>query len=165
VIVPDYEKVNGQFYTFFKKPMARHQRDIAHLMSLIKAVAMLNAYSRMDSDRNVIANDSDTVAAIKLWKSISSSQILGVPPYIEDYYYKYIVPTYLERNKGIPTAERKGVTYTEIGSKYFSVNNCMTNMDALRKNIITTLSTVGMIEPSKDKQSNVFTPLFGVDMT
>lgn len=145
------------------------QRDIAHVFSLIKAVAMLNAHNRMDKDKNIVVSDQDIDTGFNLWETISKTQNLGVPPAVYDFYEKYIVPPYLcikESQKAsgtLPTDD--GITLQDILAYYYEVTGSSYNADVLRKQIIPPLQTANMVQVSKsinDARRSIIKPLYSV---
>jgi hypothetical protein len=167
VIVPDPNAVLRQFLAMSNKPMPRHPRDIAHLMSLVKAVAMLNAGLRMDSNQNIVANDSDVATAIKLWGMISESQSLGIAPAIHDFYKSCIIPLYLSKPRlAEPDPDDLGVTRKELAIYYNKLNGRLPNEDWLRKIVLPTLEANGVIAIEKspvDRRMQIIIPLVGLD--
>ncbi len=148
VIIKDYRKVLARFKELNPRLAPRSQRDIAHLSSLIKAVAMLNAPQRMDSTGDIIANDSDIEAGFNLWKSICRTQTIGVPPATYDFYEKYILPAYEKSRKAkanVPLPHDDGVTYDEIAQYYYDCMSSFFSRDTLRKQIIPTLQMANAI--------------------
>jgi len=165
VIIPDPETVLTIFKQITKKPKPRHQRDIAHLGSLIKAVALINAWWRLDDQRNVVANEADVEQAILLWKRISTSQELGIPPFAYNFYKTFIVPAFEEKNGGrqpelVEANGATGVTRADIRAKHFQLTGQMVNEDDLRRNILPTLEAASLIiqekDPANGKQIVIF---------
>ncbi len=151
VIVPDYTTVLRRFKKITGRPKPRHQRDVAHMMSLVKALALLNAWHRFDGDRRIIANERDVDEALRLWQKVSESQELGVPPYANHFYKSFIVPAYQEKNAGNPIgAIPVGVTRREISTKHYELTGQMPNEDNLRKNVLPTLLAAGLIYQERD---------------
>ncbi len=155
VIIPNPEQVLNQFKVLTKNPKPRHQRDIAHLESLIKSVALLNAWSRLDEHNNVIANTDDIKQALDLWKVVSASQELGIPPYAHNFYKSFIVPAFNEKNDArnpdlLQQTGAIGLTRRELCKKHFELTGQMPNEDSLRKNILPTLEAAGLIVQEKD---------------
>ena len=87
------------------------QRAINHFMSLVKAMALVNAPSRM-VDGKVVAIRKDIDEAIKLWVPLSKSKIYGVSPQALDFYMNIILPAFYAKNK--ETGGNEGATYEEI---------------------------------------------------
>ena len=160
VIVPNPQRTLMRFEEIVGKPLPRHQRDIVHLNSLIKAVALLNAHLRIDADKNIMANESDVDAAIKLWCSISSSMLLGVPPYVEHFYKSYVIPAYKECGRV------EGVTLKQINTKYYELHGSMPKGTYIQKDIMPALSAAGVTDELKnpnDKKQKLIKPLLGIE--
>lgn len=171
VIIPNPERVLGLFKELTHNPKPRHQRDIAHLESLIKSVALLNAWTRLDEQSNVVANDSDTEQALALWRVVSASQELGIPPYAHNFYKSFIVPTFNEKNESrnpdfLEQTGPIGITRRELCKKHYELTGQMPNEDSLRKNILPTLEAAGLIvqekDPANGKQMLIY-PKMGVE--
>ena len=163
VIIPNKEKVLEMFNASTKNTLPRHQRDIAHVNSLIKAVALLNAHSRLDENHNVIATDGDIDVAFELWGNIKSSQELGVTPYVENFYRTYILEAY--HDKLATDTNAKGVTREEVAKKYYSLHGYSLNSDSLRRDIIPSLKVASIIDEIKDeedKKRKLIVPLLDV---
>ena len=155
VIIKEPEKVLAKFRELNPRLAPRSQRDIAHLSSLIKAVAMLNAPLRMNASGDIVANDGDIEAGLGLWKSICKTQMIGVPPATYDFYEKYIIPAYeraKEARKNEPLPHDDGVTHDEIGQYYYEKNGSFFSRDTLRKQIIPTLLTASVISLEKSER-------------
>lgn len=152
VIIKDPEKVLAKFKELNPRLAPRSQRDIAHLSSLIKAVAMLNAPLRMNANSDIVANDDDIEVGLGLWKSICKTQMIGVPPATYDFYEKYIIPAYkasIEARKNEPLPHDDGVTHDEINQYYYEKTGSFFSRDTLRKQIIPTLQAAGVISLEK----------------
>ncbi len=175
VIIPNPETVLERFKATMPENMPPHcQRDIAHVFSLIKAVAMLNASKRMDADKNIIVADQDVNAAFELWEKISRTQNLGVPPAVCDFYEKYIVPPYkclkeAQRVSSIvhtsESIEDDGITMQDILAYFYETTGSTYNADALRKQILPPLQTASMIEINQsieDHRKRIIKPLYNV---
>lgn len=146
VIIPNPDIVLKKFHGLYPSIAPRGQRDIGYFNSLIKAVAMLNAYNRMSDANNIVANDSDIDAAIELWQSISRSQKYRVPPIVYDDYINYILPAYGEVLSLVEKGTHvDGITYEEIFSYYCELNGGRPNEEAFTKNTIKALKSANMI--------------------
>ena len=163
VIVPNWRVIQQRFAAETSSAMPRHQRDITHLISLVKAVAMLNARQRLDEHHDIIAEDADIDAAIELWSKINASQMLGISPSVLDFYATYIVPLYLESPVDMETGSKKGVTRKEIILYYNQLNGRTPNDDDLRRNILPTLEANDMIALEKDGRFQLIIPLVNLD--
>ncbi len=153
VIISDPETVLRIFTKITGKLKPRHQRDITHLESLIKGVALLNAWKRLDVQNNVITTKGDIEQAVELWKSISASQELGIPPYVLNFYHSFIVPAYKKKYDGtnlVGETALKGVTRAQVCQMHFELAGQMPSEDSLRKNIIPTLDAAGLIGQAQD---------------
>lgn len=164
VIVPDPGEILEEFKKIAKnKTMPRHQRDIAHFYSLIKAIAMLNAHLRLDEDRNVIASKNDIREAIGLWSTIYKAVELGVAPYIRDFYYNYIIPAYVDTSK---KEHLQGAPRAAIKKKYYELTSTQIKDDKLRKDILPALKEAGIIDEIKaeDKKTLLVVPLYDIEI-
>lgn len=162
-IIAKPQMVLERFRALSSRPSPRHARDIAHLNSLVKAVAMLNANHRMDSDNNIVANDADIDAAISLWERISASQMLGITPALLGMYVDCIIPAYREQPRN---NQDDGVTQEDITIKYFEVYGTRCNECELRKNILPMLRANGLISQNRsvnDGRRYIYKPLVGSD--
>ena len=100
VIVPFPPRYIVQKYRSINPTLSpRDNRDVRHILSLIKAVAMLNAYNRLDEHRNVIANERDVEEGFKLWEGIARTQEYGIAPAALQFYEAFIVPAYIESHQ------------------------------------------------------------------
>ena len=67
------------------KLIPRHQRDIARLIALIKACALLNCFTREKlSDNRIKATDEDLENGFRLYNVIALPNELGISPEIYD---------------------------------------------------------------------------------
>ncbi len=170
VIIPKASKVVERFKASMPKNMPPHcQRDIAHVFSLIKAIAMLNAHNRMDADNNIIVTDQDVENGFTLWETISETQNLGVPPSVYDFYNRYIVPAYECRRESIKVSGElvadDGITLQDILAFYYEITGSIYNADALRKQIIPPLQTANMIQTNnstQDGRKKIIKPIYNV---
>jgi DNA primase len=163
VIIPNEDEVLARFYEQVDKPRSRHQRDVAHLYSLIKAVTMLNAPFRMQGD-NLVATQRDIDDGFKLWARISSSQVLGVSPFLEQFYNNYILDTYKAKLQQDPLSE--GITRNEVSMAYKRLVGSPLNQDSFRRDFLPTLADAGMLSETRDendKKTKIIVPLYGLD--
>ena len=152
VILPDPEAIHTMFRDITKSIKPRHTRDIVHLQSLIKAVALLNAWSRLDAENNVIANEDDVEQAVQLWKDISTSQELGIPPYAYNFWESFIVPSFEDKNADKNDTSRfVGVTRQEVANKYYQLTQQMVNEEGMRKRLYPTLISAGLIREEQNQ--------------
>lgn len=143
--------------------LPRHQRDIQHFYSLIKACALLNAGFRRKEGNNIEATDKDIEDAYKLWVKVNESQHFNVPPQAFCEYKEIIVPAYIEKNTGKIREEWLGLTSEEIIQYHLKKNNTVPNNDYYRKQIIPTLKQASLISYEKDSRHDgrikLITPL------
>lgn len=146
-----------------KTMQPRCQRDIAHIYSLIKAAAMLNAKNRIDENGNVIVKQQDIDAGFKLWEMIGKTQVLGVPPAVYDFYSRFILPAYrkimteggLREINGVLT---DGISNQEILTYYYEQTGATYNNDTFRKQIIPPLQVANLIQIERRGVSNYVKP-------
>lgn len=93
VMIEDQDKVYERFLKTHPRLAPRHQRDIARILALIKAHALLNWSHREKHGDNVIAaNDRDIEAGFWLYNQVSKSNELGLAPQIYEIYESVIKP-------------------------------------------------------------------------
>lgn len=164
VIISDYKKVAQRFYDITKILAPRIQRDIGYVASLIKAVAMLNADSRMDVNRNVIANDSDIDEGFRLWEAIAETQGSGITPAVQEFYKNYVVPAYIEKKvSGQMSVDDDGVTLNDILSYCRAVEGRIpVNLFTIQKEFLPAMEESSLIVKgvySRDHRVKLFKPL------
>jgi hypothetical protein len=146
VILPDHTSILSAFNGITRGIKPRHTRDIVHLQSLVKAVALLNAWHRLDDEDNVVANDKDIQQAVKLWQGISISQELGIPPYAYNFWQSFIIPTFKDKNADKSNVSQfTGVTRQEIVNKHYELTGELPNEDNLRKRLYPALIAASLI--------------------
>lgn len=163
--IANQEKIHERFFTEEKKLQPRHQRDIKRLLSLVKALALLNLWWRELNGSTITANDDDIEQALKLWDKISVSQELNLPPFIYDIYTQVIVPAYQEKNKFVSRVfdetPKHGITRQDIMETHYRVYGRMLDAQQLRQQILPVLETSGLIfqeqDPS-DRRKILITP-------
>lgn len=171
------EEVLKRFNVLAGQPQARHSRDFKHFIGLIKIIAMLNIWYRQDKNGEYIATKEDANEAINLWKNISKTQYLGLPPYVVSIYYDVILPLF-QRKKQIKEMSRKmsydeedlslselGLTIQEITIRYASTKRSILDNWKM-KNLLNKLEATGLIKiinnPS-DRRQKLIIPLEGVE--
>ena len=135
-----------------KELSPRHQRDVQHFFSLIKACALLNARFRKRIGNNIVATDIDIRSAWRLWNRISISQLLNLPPQAFDEYRFVIIPAYKEKNEGKTKEEAMGLTYEDIVHYHLQTKGSIPNNDYYRKQIIPVLKQASLISYEKDSR-------------
>lgn len=146
--IVSHEIIEKKFLEKNKILKPRHQRDIKRLLSLIKAIALLNVWWRERNGSTITANEDDINEAFKLWDKISVSQELNLPPYIYNLYKEVILPTWEEKNKDFIT--RSGVSRQELLEKHFTVYGRMLDPHQLRQQILPMIETAGLIIQEQD---------------
>lgn len=154
----DAETIEKKFLEMIKKPKPSNQRDIEHLLQLIKVIALLNVWYRRQPDGSIIANQKDINVAFTLWGDYFESQNLGIPPAVLSFYKKYLVPAYISKFKRANsdeqiamTANDVGLTSQELSAYFLNEESSVLNNDQLRKQILPQLQSAGLIEVEKPK--------------
>lgn len=148
VEIPEEFKVVEKFRETIVKILPRHQRDLKHIYSLIKAHALLNAPTRELKDEKIlVAKQQDVDEAFEIWKNIERSQSSGVPAQVLQFYDECIIPAFIDK---FPDGDGVGVTYEELQAKNYAQDGEMLNPDYVRKQIIPILKTAGYISEMRD---------------
>jgi AraC-like DNA-binding protein len=180
ILIPNGEDIERKFLDIVGVLKPRHQRDIAHLMELIKVIALLNLWHRRGSTGQIIASQSDIDQGFELWQEFFESQNLNVSPVVLKFYKKYIVPSYVEKfakakrtNKTSlfldMVANRVGLSSQELSNCFRETEGTSLNGEQLRKEILPQLANAGLIEWEKptgedeDKRSRHIFPLLLTD--
>ncbi len=152
----DIAAIEKRFLALLHILKPRNQRDIDHLLQLIKVIALLNVWHRRQPDGTILANQSDIDQAFNLWGKFFKSQNLGISPAVLDVYEKYIVPAYMAKYEAAGSDERLsissgdiGLTPQELSVYYMNEEDTALNGDHLRKQILPQLQSVGLIDLEK----------------
>ena len=140
------------------------QREISHFISLVKAMALINAPFRMVNGK-IVATNKDVDEVMKIWSKLSKSMIYGISPQLYEFYRLFILGTYLEKCKN-SAVRPKGVTYDEIRKRYYEQTGSYPNMDNIRHQYIPGLTTAALISCDKDeddRRQKLIIPLVGLD--
>jgi len=149
-----WEKVKEMFFHQKTVLKPRHQRDIGHLMSLIKIFALLNLWFREKDGSTITANEADVIEAFKIWDVIAESQDFGISPYIYDLYKEVILPAYKEK-------EEQPLKRQDVTKKFYEVHGRPLADWQLRQQIIPMLENVGLItqeQDSNDRRNKLIIP-------
>jgi len=138
------EKIKERFFRKHKKLLSRYTRDIGRIMSLVKALALLNLWWRKRNDSTIEANKRDIEEAFKIWEKISTSQEYNLPPYVYELYEKVILQLFEERGG------QSGLTKQDIFQKHYHVNGQHLADWQLRKHILPMLESSGLITLESD---------------
>jgi len=155
IVVPNSEAIEKKFLSIVGILKPRHQRDIAHLMELIKAITLLNVWHRTNAAGEVLATQSDIDEAFKLWQEFFESQNLNVSPVVLETYKKFILPAYLNKfAKALKSDKalwnemkegRVGITAQEVSNYYRDIEGTALNGEQLRKEMLPQLANAGLI--------------------
>ena len=159
----DSNYLMAKFLMTHKHYRAKDQRGISHFISLVKAMALLNAPFRT-VDGKIIATKKDVDEVMKLWTPLCESEIYGISPQVYEFYKKYILAAYYKKNK--ERTIKKGVTYKEIYKEYYILNSCYPNAECVRKQYIPALEIASLISYERDKDNGqqwLITPLVFFD--
>jgi hypothetical protein len=156
IIIPNEEDIESRFLKIVGVLKPRHQRDVSHLMEIIKAITLLNVWHRKSDTGAVVASQGDIDEGFKLWQDFFESQNLNVSPVVLKYYKKYILPAYLDKfaksNKGTKELweemrqHRIGLTPQELNVYYRDQEGTSLNGEQLRKQVLPQLEGSGLIE-------------------
>jgi hypothetical protein len=170
--IPSPEQIEARFKKMFGKLKPRHMRDIAHLIKLIKAVALLNVWHRSNDEGIITANIDDVDNAFKLWGTVIESQDMNVPPVVMAFYKQYVLPAFYKKQENSEYSMdmqdgRIGLSNRELTSYYLDKEERALNDENLRKQILPQLENSGMIsieQPSwGDKRSKHIFPKYFPD--
>lgn len=154
----DIAVIEKRFLALLHILKPRNQRDIDHLLQLIKVIALLNVWHRRQPDGKIIASQTDIDQAFELWEAFFESQNLNLPPVVLNFYKKYIVPAYMAKYKAANNDEqwamddnKIGLTSQELSAYYMQEEDTTLNNDQLRKQILPQLQAAGLIVIEKPK--------------
>lgn len=155
IVVPDPDSIERRFLSTVQSAKPRHQRDVSHLLSIIKCITLLNVWFRRANNGNVVATQSDIDQGFEVWQKINKSQELNLPPYTYEFYKKYIVPIYEDKNANRDPNSKSiddfiGVSRKEILKRHFDLEGRLPNDDTLRRQILPMLEMQGLITQEKD---------------
>jgi len=153
--IASYETIEKKFLENNKTLKPRHQRDIKRLLSLIKAIALLNVWWRERNGSTITANEDDINEAFKLWDKIAVSQELNLPPYIYNLYKEVILPAWVAKNSDRDSVfegvtGKLGLSRQELLEKHFAVYGRMLDPHQLRQQILPMIETAGLIVQEQD---------------
>ena len=158
--IPKKYKIAERFKEMFVRLEPRAQRDISHLGSLIKAVALLNApFREITDDKDLVVLQNDVDQAFKLWGYLDRSQKYGISPQALDFYEDTILPAFKEKLK---TGKTQGITLKELNSYNAKTTGVVLNINFCRNQYIPTLEASGLISLEKNpnnKKENLIIPL------
>ena len=143
VEIPGVGKVCDAFLERHKHLAPRQQRDYPRLLALVKAHAILNAFTR---ERNgnpctITATQTDIDAALKLYDSIAASNEIGLSPQLYEIYTEVIAPLL----KQVKLATRQ-----QIAKAYYQKYGRLLSEQRLRKEILPALESIGLTAEESD---------------
>lgn len=155
IVVPHPTSIERRFLSTVQSTKPRHQRDVSHLLSIIKCITLLNVWYRRDENGIVVSTQSDIDQGFEVWQKINKSQELNLPPYTYEFYKKYIVPIYVAKNEGRELTSKTigsdvGVSRKEIIHRHYELESRLPNDDILRRQILPMLEAAGLITQEKD---------------
>ncbi|MBQ3294133.1 toprim domain-containing protein [Candidatus Saccharibacteria bacterium] len=158
--IPAEFEIAKKFKEMFPRLEPRAQRDIFHLGSLIKAIALLNAPFREMNGNDLTAIQSDVDQAFELWKHLNKSQKYGISPQALDFYNGTILPAYTEKQK---SSSASGITIRELN--LYNVKNTGTtlNLNFCRDQYIPVLEASGLISCEKNPDNHRETLIIPLD--
>lgn len=157
ILIPDPIAVKDRFKAMVGTVKPRHMRDMAHLMNLIKAIALFNLWHRRKGNL-LVATQADIDQAFELWNYFATSLQLGVAPALHNFYMDFILPAYYEKKakemqdgsfEMLEAVEPMGVSRQELARFYLSVTDKPLKDDYLRKEILPQLENSGLIQQGK----------------
>ncbi|MEM3506074.1 MAG: hypothetical protein QW589_01420 [Candidatus Bathyarchaeia archaeon] len=138
--VPFADELCNEYLKIHPNLKPRDQRDFPRLISLVRAIALLNAKSRnMDSNHDIEATWEDALEAMKIYNGIAESNELGLPP--ETYnFYRIIAPI-------LPLKPTK----KEIAKKYYEVKKRQISNKRLDRELSILVNAGLIVENSESK--------------
>lgn len=149
--IEDRDYLDKRFYESVYAVSPEVQRKVDHFMSLVKAMALLNAPFRRVGDR-IVATNKDVDEAMKLWLELNESARYGVAPQLFDIYKKRIVPAYLDFNKD--RTIKRGITFPEYAKYHFKEVGKYPNIDMYKDCYLPTLEGAGLIQYEKSTEKD-----------
>lgn len=178
IIIPNGEEIERRFLEIVGILKPRHQRDIAHLMELIKVITLLNVWHRQGEGGQITANQADIDQGFKLWQEFFESQNLNISPVILKIYKKYIVPAYVEKFASANKNDRDlwedmrrnriGLTPQELNAYHREAEGVSYNGEHYRKEVLPQLANAGLIEwekPQSDDEDKRTRHIFPMQLT
>ena len=150
----------------------RMTRDVGRILSIIKALALLNCWYREQEGSFLVASEDDIETGMNLWNGIAESQELGLPPYLYRLYQEIILPAYYDKNGGRSeiiegATGKQGLARLEICQKHLQVYGRLLPDWQLRREILPMLESAGLVvlesDPTDKRKTLVYpTPHFPI---
>ena len=147
--IDDSDYLRARFMENRRSLRPKAQREIAHFISLVKGLALINAPFRM-KDGKVVATRKDVDEAMKIWSELSKSMVYGISPQAYSFYEDFVWGAYAEKCKP-SNAAVKGVTYDDIRKRYYEQTGSYPNMENVRKQYIPALKCAALVSCDKDE--------------
>jgi len=152
VYIPDVENtIYKKFRQTHKRLKPRDMRDLPRIISLIKAHALLNCFTRQEKEPGrIIATEKDIEAGFNLYGEVSLPNELNLSPYTFGVYRDVILPLLEDDTDDI------GVPRRIIAREYYRVYNKPISENAL-KDLIPDIENAGLIyqEPDPTNRSRL----------
>jgi len=131
---------------FLKKKIlkARHMRDVGRVISLVKAIALLNLWHKKREGSVIFADEEDIIQARIIWRAISKSQEYNLPPYVYEL-YKNTIKSFFDN-------AQVGITRNDIIQKHYSIYSRALPDWELRRLILPLLESAGLIIQESDPE-------------
>jgi len=162
--ISDSEYLRARFMENRRALRPKAQREISHFISLVKAMALINAPFRT-VDGKIVATNKDVDEVMKIWSKLSKSMIYGISPQAYDFYRDFILGAYFDK-KARTNTPVKGVTLDEIRRRYYEQTGSYPNMENVRKQYIPALQCAALISCDKDeddKRQKLIIPLVDIN--
>lgn len=162
--IDDSDYLRTRFMENRRSLRPKAQREIAHFISLVKGLALINAPFRMKNGK-VVATRKDVDEAMKIWNELSKSMIYGISPQAFDFYKDFIWGAYIDKCKRSEEAV-KGVTYDEVRKWYYQQTGSYPNVDNIRHQYIPALECAALISfgvNEADRRHKLIIPLVDPD--
>lgn len=147
----DRDRIVKRFMEEHKNLKARYQRDLPRLLALVKGYTLFNAAIRnVDENGNLHAEAEDVENGYNLYKKVSNSNELGLPPHVYEFFKEVMEP---ELSQGF------GFTRRELSKEYFKRFKSHVGEKQLGR-IIQLLSETGLVieeaDPNDKRSKRVF---------
>ena len=147
--IGDSDYLKEQFMADRKTLSSETNREIDHFISLVKAMALLNAPFRSRKNDVIITNKKDVDEIMKLWNILGECTSYGISPQAFGFYKNYILTAF--RIKQSYDSNAKGVTFTDIFRVYQNETGRFPNTDTVRKQFIPALESASLIRCVKNE--------------
>lgn len=152
----DLDVVEEWFNNRNSRLIPRHQRDIKHVLALIKSHAILNHTNRESNDECLIPNKDDIKAGIALYEEIAISNELGIEPELYSFWIEVLEPR-------LRVVSGDGITRSDFRKLWFEYAGSQLSDHTLKRKI-ELLETVNFIEQMKEgREIRIYARGYGVE--